>query len=226
MNDVPDTIAGRSSSGCAGADRGVCRALPNAPARSRGHRDRRTARVSARAAAVATVAGTPCGHHRSTRRRLGNHCWRSPRPRADCERTALACSHLVQRASSDEPPLSILLLLDLRAAFDDFGFRRPCRPLASARCPAAHGGSRRGVTCVLPAAGFFLAGSSTTRVRSALGQPEARVPGGEGLPARRPSRCLGRATCRLFPQMPLHPLHPLYGVAIELPSPVNGAAGV
>lgn len=38
------------------------------------------------------------------------------------ERTALACTHLVKQATAGEPPLSILLLLDLRAAFESAGF--------------------------------------------------------------------------------------------------------
>lgn len=38
------------------------------------------------------------------------------------ERAALACTHLVQHAATGEPPLSILLLLDLRAAFEVAAF--------------------------------------------------------------------------------------------------------
>lgn len=38
------------------------------------------------------------------------------------ERAALACTHLVQHAATGEPPLSILLLLDLRAAFEAAAF--------------------------------------------------------------------------------------------------------
>lgn len=140
------------------------------------------------------------------------------------ERTALACSHLVQRASSDEPPLSILLLLDLRAAFDDFGFPEalPTARLLDAllRMEESPWRDLRGRPLDSSSLARRLRGYEVRSVNLRLG---SQVVKGYRLAD------LHDAWARYLPPVSPDAATPATSateVAIELPSPVNGAAGV